>query len=257
MENVQLLAMIQSSTAIGIGLMIGLGALGACGGVGIMCSRFLEGAARQPEADAATAGQGLPAARPDRRVVHHRRRPRDVLRVRQSAALGSCPSKVTLHSPLPVRHRHELQSEPDHAGRRVHGLHLVLRAFHLAAADARHRDPAKADRPMAWPPASRAARTWPTRKSAMRNCWPRPRPGPRRSSRSARNSRPRRSSRPRSTPRRRLTASSPLQGGDRAGSGPCQGTVCATRSQTWPSPARPGSSRRMSTSPSTRNCSRS
>lgn len=42
MENVQLLAMIQSSTAIGIGLIIGLGALGACVGVGIMCSRFLE-----------------------------------------------------------------------------------------------------------------------------------------------------------------------------------------------------------------------
>src|SRR6185295_17536994 len=38
-------------------------------------------------ADAATAGEGLPAARPDRRVVHHRRRPRDVLRVRQPAAL--------------------------------------------------------------------------------------------------------------------------------------------------------------------------
>jgi len=49
MDKIQLLAMIQSSTAIGIGLMIGLGALGACVGVGIMCSRFLEGAARQPE----------------------------------------------------------------------------------------------------------------------------------------------------------------------------------------------------------------
>jgi F0F1-type ATP synthase membrane subunit c/vacuolar-type H+-ATPase subunit K len=34
---------------IGIDLMIGLGALGACVGVGIMCSRFLEGAARQPD----------------------------------------------------------------------------------------------------------------------------------------------------------------------------------------------------------------
>ena len=44
-----MLAMIQAYTAIGIGLMIGLGALGACIGVGIMCSRFLEGAARQPE----------------------------------------------------------------------------------------------------------------------------------------------------------------------------------------------------------------
>ena len=41
--------MIQAYTAVGVGLMIGLGALGACVGVGIMCSRFLEGAARQPE----------------------------------------------------------------------------------------------------------------------------------------------------------------------------------------------------------------
>jgi F-type H+-transporting ATPase subunit c len=49
MENAQLLAMIQAYTAVGIGLMIGLGAAGACIGVGIMCSRFLEGAARQPE----------------------------------------------------------------------------------------------------------------------------------------------------------------------------------------------------------------
>ena len=49
MDKLQLIAMIQASTGIGIGLMIGLGALGACVGVGIMCSRFLEGAARQPE----------------------------------------------------------------------------------------------------------------------------------------------------------------------------------------------------------------
>jgi len=47
--KMQLLAMIQAYTGVGIGLMIGLGALGACVGVGIMCSRFLEGAARQPE----------------------------------------------------------------------------------------------------------------------------------------------------------------------------------------------------------------
>ena len=47
--KLQLLAMIQAYTGVGIGLMIGLGALGACVGVGIMCSRFLEGAARQPE----------------------------------------------------------------------------------------------------------------------------------------------------------------------------------------------------------------
>ena len=49
MEHLQLLAMVQAYTAVGIGLIIGLGALGACVGVGIMCSKFLEGAARQPE----------------------------------------------------------------------------------------------------------------------------------------------------------------------------------------------------------------
>jgi len=49
MENIQALAMIQAYTGIGIGLMIGLGAAGACIGIGIMASRFLEAAARQPE----------------------------------------------------------------------------------------------------------------------------------------------------------------------------------------------------------------
>ena len=49
MEKLQLIAMVQAYTGVGIGLMIGLGALGACVGVGIMCSRFLEAAARQPE----------------------------------------------------------------------------------------------------------------------------------------------------------------------------------------------------------------
>src|SRR2546428_4051749 len=49
MEKLQLVALIQAYTGVGIGLMVGLGALGACVGIGIMCSRFLEGAARQPE----------------------------------------------------------------------------------------------------------------------------------------------------------------------------------------------------------------
>jgi F-type H+-transporting ATPase subunit c len=49
MEQLQLIAQIQAFTGIGVGLIIGLGALGACVGVGIMCSKFLEGAARQPE----------------------------------------------------------------------------------------------------------------------------------------------------------------------------------------------------------------
>jgi F-type H+-transporting ATPase subunit c len=52
MEKIQtmmVLAQVQGYTAIGIGIIIGLGALGACIGVGIMCSKFLESAARQPE----------------------------------------------------------------------------------------------------------------------------------------------------------------------------------------------------------------
>ena len=35
--------------AITCGLIIGLGALGACIGIGVMGGRYLEGAARQPE----------------------------------------------------------------------------------------------------------------------------------------------------------------------------------------------------------------
>ena len=49
MDLNQFVALIQANTAIGIGLMIGLGALGACIGIGIMGSKFLEAAARQPE----------------------------------------------------------------------------------------------------------------------------------------------------------------------------------------------------------------
>lgn len=49
MEKLQLIAMVQAYSAVGIALMIGLGALGACLGVGMMCARFLESAARQPE----------------------------------------------------------------------------------------------------------------------------------------------------------------------------------------------------------------
>lgn len=45
----QFIALIQANTAVGIGLIIGLGAGGACIGMGIMGSKFLESAARQPE----------------------------------------------------------------------------------------------------------------------------------------------------------------------------------------------------------------
>jgi F-type H+-transporting ATPase subunit c len=49
MEMAQYVAQIQSFTALALGLMIGLGAIGACIGIGIMGSKFLEAAARQPE----------------------------------------------------------------------------------------------------------------------------------------------------------------------------------------------------------------
>ena len=45
----EIIATIQSSTALAIGIIIGLGALGACLGIAIMGSKFLESAARQPE----------------------------------------------------------------------------------------------------------------------------------------------------------------------------------------------------------------
>jgi F-type H+-transporting ATPase subunit c len=45
----ELIAQIQGFTAIAIGIIIGLGALGACIGIGVMGSKFLEAAARQPE----------------------------------------------------------------------------------------------------------------------------------------------------------------------------------------------------------------
>ena len=43
------LAAVQAFTALGIGIIIGLGAIGACIGIGIMGSKYLESAARQPE----------------------------------------------------------------------------------------------------------------------------------------------------------------------------------------------------------------
>ena len=49
MENLAFIAQVQSYTAIALGLIIGLGAIGACIGIGIMGSKFLEAAARQPE----------------------------------------------------------------------------------------------------------------------------------------------------------------------------------------------------------------
>ena len=42
-------ALVQGYMALGIGLIIGLGAIGACLGLGITGAKFLESSARQPE----------------------------------------------------------------------------------------------------------------------------------------------------------------------------------------------------------------
>ena len=43
------LANIQGLTAIGIGIIIGLGAIGACLGIALMGGKYIEACARQPE----------------------------------------------------------------------------------------------------------------------------------------------------------------------------------------------------------------
>ena len=49
MEIAKLIADVQGMTAIAVGLVLGLGALGTAIGFGLLGGKFLEGAARQPE----------------------------------------------------------------------------------------------------------------------------------------------------------------------------------------------------------------
>lgn len=49
MENLALVADIQGLTAVAVGLVLGMGALGTAIGFGLLGGKFLEGAARQPE----------------------------------------------------------------------------------------------------------------------------------------------------------------------------------------------------------------
>ena len=81
MDKLQLVAQIQAFTGIGIGLMIGLGALGACVSASASCARASSRARAPAGNDSGAAGEGVPAARSDRRVVHHRSGHRDALRV--------------------------------------------------------------------------------------------------------------------------------------------------------------------------------
>ena len=49
MQVAQTVASVQSSTALAVAFLIGIGALGTALGFGILGGKFLEGAARQPE----------------------------------------------------------------------------------------------------------------------------------------------------------------------------------------------------------------
>lgn len=49
MELATLIADVQGMTAIAVGLILGMGALGTAIGFGLLGGKFLEGAARQPE----------------------------------------------------------------------------------------------------------------------------------------------------------------------------------------------------------------
>ena len=71
----EFIASVQAYTAIALGLMIGLGALGACIGIGIMGSKFLESAARQPELVPMLQGRMFLLAGLIDAAFHHRRRP--------------------------------------------------------------------------------------------------------------------------------------------------------------------------------------
>ena len=49
MDIAKLIADVQGMTAIAVGLVLGMGALGTAIGFGLLGGKFLEGAARQPE----------------------------------------------------------------------------------------------------------------------------------------------------------------------------------------------------------------
>ncbi|HEX6551062.1 MAG TPA: F0F1 ATP synthase subunit C [Gammaproteobacteria bacterium] len=57
MDIVNLIANVQGMTAIAVGLVFGMGALGTAIGFGILGGKFLEGCARQPELSGMLAGR--------------------------------------------------------------------------------------------------------------------------------------------------------------------------------------------------------
>ena len=208
---------VQAFTALGIGIIIGLGAIGACIGIGIMGSKFLESAARQPELtpmlqgrmfllagliDAAfLIGVGLamlfafaqPAAR---------------------AAVGRLSAAVQLER-LRLLLRREMQ-RMDHerdihrADRRLPDPALVHRQVRRAAVWQTLSTSARRRSPTAWPPPRRASRNSQAASSRANDDAARGARARTARSRTRRSAAPTRPSRPRSRPRRaKARASSP------------------------------------------------
>ncbi|MDD5391938.1 MAG: F0F1 ATP synthase subunit C [Thiothrix sp.] len=57
--DAQAVAMIYSYTAVGVGIILAAAGLGSALGWGMICSKFIEGIARQPEMRAQLTGQML------------------------------------------------------------------------------------------------------------------------------------------------------------------------------------------------------
>ena len=57
--DASVVAQIMSSTAIGVGIILAAAGLGSALGWGLICSKFIEGIARQPEMRAQLTGQML------------------------------------------------------------------------------------------------------------------------------------------------------------------------------------------------------
>lgn len=57
--DAQTVAMIYSYTAVGVGIILAAAGLGSALGWGMICSKFIEGIARQPEMRAQLTGQML------------------------------------------------------------------------------------------------------------------------------------------------------------------------------------------------------
>ena len=97
-----LIAEVQSFTVIAVGLMIGLGALGAALGFAIMGGKFLESARPPAGADPDAAGPHVHRRRPDRRRVPSSASPSPAAAVRQPAA-GRCRALLLAADPANAR----------------------------------------------------------------------------------------------------------------------------------------------------------